>query len=63
MEFLTVKDLQERYKLSRSGISKYVNDGILPKGIKIGASRRWSEADIEAFEEKMKGENNDDMRN
>lgn len=63
MEFLSIKDLQARYKLSRSGINKYVQEGILPKGIKIGSSHRWSEEDIEAFEEKMKGENNDDMRN
>ena len=50
---LTTKDMSERYKLSKSAVSKYVRNGILPAGFKIGKSRRWRSEDLDAFDEKV----------
>ena len=49
-EFLTVKDLADRYGLNKCTIYSLLRSGKLPAGLKIGRSRRWKLCMIEAFE-------------
>ena len=49
-EFLTVKDLADRYSLNKCTIYSLLRAGKLPAGVKIGRSRRWKLCVIEAFE-------------
>ena len=47
-EYVTVKQLQQELNMSRSSIYQLCRRGILPQGIRLGRSRRWSIADIQA---------------
>ena len=49
-EFLTVKDLADRYSLNKCTIYSLLRAGKLPAGLKIGRSIRWKLATIEVFE-------------
>lgn len=49
-KYFDMKDLTKRYGLSRQAIYNRVAAGILPKGVKIGWSRRWSIKEIEDAE-------------
>ena len=51
MQYLTAKQLSERYGLSKAGITNLADSGKFPAGIRLGRSRRWPVADVEAFEE------------
>lgn len=51
-KFYTAAELMEKLKLTRQTIYNLVKRGELPKGRKIGGSRRWSETELETF---MKG--------
>ena len=49
-EYLTAKDLQERFKISRGTVFNLMNAGKFPKALKLGAVYRWRLSDVEAFE-------------
>ncbi|MHB1768618.1 MAG: helix-turn-helix transcriptional regulator [Phycisphaerae bacterium] len=48
-EFLTVKDLQAMFKLSRNKISTMTKTGELPQPYYFGKAVRYAKADIDAF--------------
>ena len=52
--FLTIDDVMSRYKISRTGLYFKCNNGTLPRGVKIGRSRRWRLSDLEEFEKQFK---------
>ena len=49
-QFLTIKDLTDRYGVSRASIYNHIKAGRFPQGVVIGHSRRWSIKELEAFE-------------
>lgn len=49
-KYFTVKDLQARYRLSRTSIYEHMKAGRLPQGVKIGHSRRFSIDEIKNSE-------------
>ena len=49
-KYFTIKDLAKRYGVSRITIFNRVKAGLLPRGIKLGFSRRWSIDEIEEAE-------------
>ena len=49
-EYLTAKDLQERFKISRGTVFNLMNAGKFPQGMRFGKVYRWRLSDIEAFE-------------
>lgn len=51
-KFYTAAELMEKLQLTRQTIYNLVKRGELPKGRKIGGSRRWSATELETF---MKG--------
>jgi predicted DNA-binding transcriptional regulator AlpA len=48
--FLSDKDLAVRYSVHRLTPWRWVQEGKLPKPIKLNGSTRWRLSDIEAFE-------------
>ena len=40
VQYLTVKDVAQRLKLSQSAIFNFLRKGKFPQGLKFGASRR-----------------------
>lgn len=51
MKYLTIKNLIERYSISRSTILRLVDAGEFPRPVRIGlASKRWAIEDLEKFE-------------
>lgn len=53
-KFLTVKDLAERYGVSRITINHWRNRGLFPQGMKVARTRRWSLSEITAWEKSAK---------
>ena len=49
-EFLTYKDMCERYGVQRLTVNNWRKRGIIPPGIKIGRIRRWNVRELEAWE-------------
>ena len=49
-EFLKIVDLMKRYGVSRATINNWCRRGIIPSGIKIAQTRRWSVHELEAWE-------------
>lgn len=47
VQYLTVKDVAQRLKLSQSAIFNFLRKGKFPQGLKFGASRRWLMSDID----------------
>ena len=56
-DFFTVKELAERYGITRQTVRKLTNAGRLPAPLKIGHSARWRVNDITAWENSKRGEN------
>lgn len=55
-EFLTIKDLAERYGLHSKTVERLEKQGILPPCIRLGKRiKRWKISDLEAFESTEKG--------
>ncbi|WP_410901543.1 helix-turn-helix transcriptional regulator [Rhodovulum sp. FJ3] len=54
-QYLTSRDVQKRYKLSRSSLYRYKEDPQIrfPKPIKIGHRILWREADLDAFDQRI----------
>lgn len=50
MKFLKIKDLMARYGISRFAVYQYIEQGILPAGVKIGSSRRFELSELEKYE-------------
>ena len=48
-KFYTATELTDKLQLTRQTIYNLVKRGELPKGRKIGGSRRWSETELENF--------------
>ena len=48
-EYLTVRDVAKRLKLSQSAIFNFLRKGNFPQGLKFGASRRWLASDIDEW--------------
>ena len=49
-EFLRVKDVMSRYRVSRFTIRDWVRRGLFPAGLKIGRARRWPLSTLRAWE-------------
>ena len=45
-QFLTLKDLCQRLKLSQGMIFKLMKSGAIPQGVKFGRVRRWTVNEI-----------------
>lgn len=54
--YLTANELASSLRMSRRHVYSLVKRGILPKGVRLGHSRRWSVNDIQTALESMKGE-------
>lgn len=55
-EFLSIKDLAERYGLHSKTVERLEKQGILPPCIRLGKRiKRWRLFDIEEFENTGKG--------
>lgn len=54
-QYLTNRDVQKRYKISRSSLYRHQNDPQIgfPKPVKIGHRALWLEADLDAFDVKI----------
>lgn len=52
MQFLRIKDLQNRYGISRQTVYNYENQGVIPKSFKVGNFRVWDAQQVENFDEK-----------
>ena len=52
MQFLRIKDLQNRYGISRQTVYNYENQGVIPKSFKVGNFRVWDAHEVENFDEK-----------
>jgi predicted DNA-binding transcriptional regulator AlpA len=50
IKYLSDKDLAARYSIHRTTPWRWVQEGKLPKPIKLNGSTRWKLSDIEAFE-------------
>jgi len=46
MRLLTSNDIMERLRIGRSTLYKMIKEGQFPQGIKMGASVRWTETDV-----------------
>lgn len=46
-QYLSAKELAEILGISKSCFFALVRRGVLPKGVRIGHSRRWAASDIE----------------
>lgn len=57
-QFLSIKELSERYGISKASAYNYIRDGKLPAGIHIGKSHRWPLSELEAFERALAGKEN-----
>jgi predicted DNA-binding transcriptional regulator AlpA len=55
--FLTAKDLQNQFRLSRSALHRAVARGALPKPLRLGPKTyRWRPVDVEAAVERLRDE-------
>lgn len=53
-EYLTARELMERFKIPRSTFYRYLRDGYLPPGLRVGPRTvRWRRSDVEAFEARL----------
>lgn len=52
-EFLTIKQISQRYGVTKCTIFNWMHKGILPKGLKLGGVRLWAISDIEALERRL----------
>lgn len=53
--YLNIKDVMQRYRVSRATVYRWVEIGFLPPGVKLGYSRRWPIDELREFEkENMK---------
>ncbi len=54
-QYLTSRDVQKRYKLSRSSLYRHQEDPQIgfPKPVKIGYRILWREADLDAFDSRI----------
>jgi excisionase family DNA binding protein len=50
--FLTAKQCAERYNISERHFRRLVDQGILPKPMKLGRSARWKRHVLEEYESK-----------
>ncbi len=53
-DFYTVKELAERYGITRQTVRKLTNTGRLPAPLKVGHSARWRVSDIQTWENTAK---------
>ena len=54
--FMSAQQLSKALGISRSGLFQLAQRGELPKGVKIGKSRRWAVSEINAWlRDKQKG--------
>jgi predicted DNA-binding transcriptional regulator AlpA len=51
--WLTIRDLQSRFQLSRAGIYALIARGVLPRPIHLGRAARWEERLIVAAEQRL----------
>ena len=54
-QYLNANQLAQSLGISRGAIYSLMRKGIIPPGLKIGRSRRWSIKDIQATLQAMKG--------
>lgn len=48
-EFLTVSDIANLLRVSRSCVYSLVRRGVLPPGFRLGGSRRWSVHELKRY--------------
>jgi predicted DNA-binding transcriptional regulator AlpA len=53
--YLTLKDVIRRYGVSQATVYRWLANDNFPKGIKIGATRRWNIDDLLEFEQQRRG--------
>lgn len=54
--YVTASDLAKSLGIARSSLYGFIRRGLLPKGIRLGHSRRWCVADVRAWLEQKGGE-------
>ena len=59
MKYLSCGEVEERYRVSRSTVLRWQTDPRVgfPKPRKIGHRILWSEADLDAFDQKIADQN------
>ena len=55
-QYVTAADLAAALKLRKAAVYRMCDRGILPAGIKIGARRRWSVAEVKQCLEALNSE-------
>ena len=54
--YVTASDLAKSLGIARSSLYSFIRQGLLPRGIRLGRSRRWRIADVRAWLEEKGGE-------
>lgn len=49
-QFITIKEVASRYRVSVATLYSWLKSGKFPAGIRIGGLRRWDIQELEAFE-------------
>lgn len=57
---LTISDILKILKAKRSTFYSWINNGIFPKGIRIGGNVRWHRDDVYAWIEQKRKESKED---
>lgn len=55
MQYLSDKNISERYQIARSTVWLWAQQNKLPKPVKLNGRTRWKLADLEAFEKRQGG--------
>ena len=53
-DFLTVRELASRYRVTQKTIGNLRRQGKIPAPLKIGRSARWLRSEIESWEQTLK---------
>ena len=56
MDFLTIKDLSAKFKVSRQTLTHWIRDKKIPYGIKINRRRYWQVEQFRKFLEEKENE-------
>ncbi len=47
MNYLRIKDIEEKIRLKKSKIYNLISEGLFPKPFKVGAASLWTESEVD----------------
>ncbi len=53
-EYLTMQEVMNMYRLSKPAIYSLIKRGILPQGLRLGKSRRWTLTELKEAEKALR---------